>query len=104
MKSRQADSDQRGKDNGEKGERFTGTIIKNTWTITRGGWKQGRKVERAGVVKRGWGKGRKLYLNSNKKEKIWANKINDVKKKNKNVSTKQCFHQLLIKCESLPSI
>ena len=35
---------------GEKGEGFTGTIIKDTWTITRGGgWKQGKEVGRAGV-------------------------------------------------------
>ena len=40
------------------------TIIKDTWTITRGVWKQGREVERAGVMGRG---GRKLYLNNNKK-------------------------------------
>ena len=34
----------------EKGEEFTGTITKDTWTITRGGWKQGREVGLAGVV------------------------------------------------------
>ena len=43
---------------GEKGERFAGTIIKDTWTITGG-----REVGRAG----GRGKGRKPYLNYNLK-------------------------------------
>ena len=32
------------------------------------GWKQGREVGRAGVVRRGGGKGRKLYLNNNLKK------------------------------------
>ena len=50
---------------GEKGEGFRATIIKDIWTITRGRWKQGREVGRAGVVE---GKGRKLYLNNNKKK------------------------------------
>ena len=44
---------------GEKGEGSAATIIKDTWTITRQGWKQKREVRRAG------GKGRKLYLNKN---------------------------------------
>ena len=34
----------------EKGEGFTGTTIKDTWTITRRGWKQGEYTGRAGVV------------------------------------------------------
>ena len=29
---------------GEKGKGFAGTSIKNTWTITRQVWKQGREV------------------------------------------------------------
>ena len=41
---------------------FTGTTIKDTGTITRGGG-NGKEVGRAGVV----GKGRTLYLNNNKK-------------------------------------
>ena len=41
---------------GKKGEGFAGTIIKDTWTITRGEWKQGREVGRAEVVGRGLGK------------------------------------------------
>ena len=50
---------------GGKGEEFTGTIIKDTWTIMGEGGNR-RKVQKA----RGWagvgGKGRKLYLNNNK--------------------------------------
>ena len=53
---------------GEKGKGFIGTIIKDIWTITRGGG-NGRQVGRAGVMGRGGGKGRKLYLNNNKKKK-----------------------------------
>ena len=34
-----------------------------------GGWKQGREVGMAGVVERGGGKCRQLYLNSNKIKK-----------------------------------
>ena len=34
------------------------------------GWNQGRKVEMPGVVGRGGGEGRKLYLNNNKIKKI----------------------------------
>ena len=52
---------------GEKGEGFTGTMIKDTWTITRGGQKQGREVGRAGMEGRRGGEGRKLYPNNNKK-------------------------------------
>ena len=55
-----------GGDNGGKGEGLTGTIIKDIWTITRGGWKQ-----EWGCGGLGWwggvgGKGRKLHLNNNK--------------------------------------
>ena len=55
---------------GEKGEVFTGTTIKDTWTVTRwmGGWKQRREVGRAGVVGSDGGKGRKLYWNNNFKK------------------------------------
>ena len=35
---------------GGKGERFTGTILKDTWTITKRGWKQGKEVGSAGAV------------------------------------------------------
>ena len=35
---------------GDNGEWFTGTIIKDIWTITRGG--MGREVGRAGLVGR----------------------------------------------------
>ena len=52
---------------GEKGEGFAGTIIKDTWTITRR--RRGNRGGRWGAL--GWwrgvgGKGRKLYLNNNK--------------------------------------
>ena len=64
---------------GEKGEGFTGTTIKDTWTITRGGrWKQGREVGKAGVWGRVGGKGRKLYLKHNKNQKYLKNKIKNV--------------------------
>ena len=53
---------------GEKGEGFAGTIIKDTWTITRerGGNSRGRW---GGMMWWGamGGKGRKLYLNNSKK-------------------------------------
>ena len=53
---------------GKKGEGFTGTInYKGHMDDNKGGWKQGREVGRAGVVGRGGGEGRKLYLNKNKK-------------------------------------
>ena len=48
---------------GEKGKGFTETIIKDTWTITRGGGNRGRWWGEVGK------KGRKLYLNNNKKNK-----------------------------------
>ena len=47
---------------GEKGEGFTGTIIKDIWTITRRGWKRGREVGRAGVVGRGGGERQKTVF------------------------------------------
>ena len=37
---------ERGGDNGEKGEGFTGTIIKDTWTITRRGGNRGRVIKK----------------------------------------------------------
>ena len=52
---------------GEKGEGFTGTTIKDTWTVTRGGGNRGSRwggLWWCGGVR---GKGRKLYLNNNKK-------------------------------------
>ena len=33
---------------GGKGKGFAGTIIKDTWTVTRWGWKQGIEVGRGG--------------------------------------------------------
>ena len=61
---------------GEKGEGFTGTTIKDTWTITRG---DGNRGGRWGGL--GWwggvgGKGRKLYLSNNKKI-LFTKKKND---------------------------
>ena len=47
--------------NGEKGEGFSGTTIKDEWTKPRGG---GIRVGMAGVQGRGGEKGRKLYLNN----------------------------------------
>ena len=44
---------------GEKGEGFIGTIIKDIWKATRGDWKQGKEVGRAGVVERGGGERQK---------------------------------------------
>ena len=45
------------------GKGFAGTIIKDTWTLTREGrWKQGREVGRAGMVGRGGGKRQKTVL------------------------------------------
>ena len=37
----------------ERGEVFSGTTIKDTWTKPRRGWKQGREVGMVGV----WGSG-----------------------------------------------
>ena len=53
---------------GEKSEGFAGTIIKDTWTITRG-VETGEGGGVGWLVRRGRGKGRKLYLNKNKNEK-----------------------------------
>ena len=53
---------ERGGDYRGKGEGFAGTIIKDTWAITRGVWKQGREVGRAGMVGRGGGKRQKTIL------------------------------------------
>ena len=47
---------------GGKGEGFTGTIIKDTWTTTRRVWKWRREAGRAGVVGRRWGKRQKTVL------------------------------------------
>ena len=47
---------------GGKGEGFTGTIIKDTWTVTKGGWKQESEVGRVGVVGRGGEKSQKTVL------------------------------------------
>ena len=38
-----------GGDKGGKGEVFSGTTIKDTWTKPRGAWDQGREVGVAGV-------------------------------------------------------
>ena len=50
---------------GGNDEGFTGTIIKDMWAITMGGWKWGREVGSVGVMGRVGGKGRKLHLNNN---------------------------------------
>ena len=47
---------------GEKGEGFTGTNIKDTWTITRKRWKLGKVVGRDGVVGRGGEERQKTVL------------------------------------------
>ena len=52
---------------GEKGEGFTGTIIKDTWTVTRGRVETGEGGGEGWGGWEGWGKGRKLYSNNNKK-------------------------------------
>ena len=46
----------------EKDEGFTGTVMKDIWTIIRGAWKEGRDMQRAGVVGRGGGKRQKTVL------------------------------------------
>ena len=51
---------------GEKGERFVGTIIKDTWTIMGVGGGNGRELGRAWSWGGVGGKGRELYLNNNK--------------------------------------
>ena len=43
-------------------EGFTGTIIKDTWTTTREGWKWGREAEGTGVVGRCGGEKQKTVL------------------------------------------
>ena len=53
---------------GEKGEGFTGTIIKDIWTKT-GEWKWGREVGRGGMVRRGGEEAENYLNNNNKKEK-----------------------------------
>ena len=45
---------------GGRGEGFSGTAIKDTWTKPRGRGKQGRKVGLAGVGGNGGGKCRQL--------------------------------------------
>ena len=52
---------------GEKGEGFARTIIKDTWTITRGCGNSGGRWGGLGWWGGLGGKGRKLYLNNNKK-------------------------------------
>ena len=49
----------------ERGEVFSGTTIKDTWTKPGGGWDLGREVgmARVGAVQ---GEYRQLYLNNNK--------------------------------------
>ena len=46
----------------EKGDGFAGTIIKDTWTITRWGVETGREVGRAGVLAWGGGERQKTVL------------------------------------------
>ena len=46
----------------EKGDGFAGTIIKDTWTINKVGWKQGKEVGRARVMGRGGMKRQKTIL------------------------------------------
>ena len=50
----------------EKGEAFAGTVIKDTWTITRGGLKWEGDVEGRGD-RDGWREKAENYLNNNKK-------------------------------------
>ena len=52
---------------GEKGEGFTGTIIKDIWTTTRGRGRWGG-LQWWGGVGDGWGKKAENYLNNNKKK------------------------------------
>lgn len=54
-----------------KGKRFTGTIINDPWTKTRGGgWEQRREEGMAGVVGKGRGKAGN-YMNNNKMQKYF---------------------------------
>ena len=50
---------------GEMSEGFTGTIMKDIWTITRGGGNRGGRWGGLGWWGGVGGKGRKLYLNNN---------------------------------------
>ena len=52
---------------GGKGEGFRGTTIKDTWTKTRGSGNRGGRWGGLGWWGGVGGKGRKLYLNNNKK-------------------------------------
>ena len=52
---------------GEKGKGFTGTIIKDMWTTTRGCGNMGRRWGGLEYWGGEGGEGRKLYLNNNKK-------------------------------------
>ena len=62
---------------GEKGDGFIGTIIKNTWTISRGIGNRGGRWGGLGWCGGVRGKVRKLYLNNNKNvKKIKINKKN----------------------------
>ena len=54
-----------------KGEGFTGTIIKDTWTTARGVWEQGQEVGRTGVVGRGEGKRQKTVLEQQYNSKVF---------------------------------
>ena len=47
---------------GGKGEGFSGTSIKDTWTKPKGGWKQGSEVRVAGVGKTGGRRRQKTVL------------------------------------------
>ena len=51
---------------GEKGEGFTGTVVNDTWTITRWSGNRGGRWGGPGWQEGIGGKGRKLYLNNNK--------------------------------------
>ena len=63
---------------GDKGEGFTRTIIKDTWTITRSGGNRGRRWGGLGWCGGVGRKGRKLYLHNNKK------------------SVKKCLEELIV--------
>ena len=55
---------------GGEGEVFTGITIKDTWTITKEGGNMGGRWRGLGWWGGVEGKGRKLYLNNNKKINI----------------------------------